>query len=264
MLNLNTNPIIVPDKIINTIDNREYFVYNVSKNMSNFSQLKSKYVYTKNDFKANGYSFCNVTTIGMGLSYLGYENKLKDQLANIYPELDRLPDKLAKFMFEDQRVLDFYKSKFSNYYAKFDAGEKDAYGPTEIHTVLSFATNLFLNCGNVTYFSTNTSWVEILYDLLYKNSPVGISGKFNQYNHVILLVGCAYKTLSDNIKPGIYQQPDFLIVDDPFGKTYEYEKGLSGNDIWIEFDKCVEDFKNVDDKIFKFSHRFIRPEYLGI
>ena len=52
--------------------------------------------------------------------------------------------------------------------------------------------------------------------------------------------------------------------EDPFGKTYEYSKGLSGNDVWIPFEKCVADFKSLDNPNFKFAHRFIRAEHLGV
>lgn len=250
--------------IKNSLDNKKYYVYNISSGMENWSQRKSQYVYKNKDFVSNAYSFCNVHMITMALDYLGYLDKYKTKFNNIYPQLTRFPDKLVKFLFEDKRVLEFYKNIDPSDYNDFISGKKDAMGPNEIHQILSYGTNLFLGIGNVTQFSTNTSWLDIINDLVYDSLPVGISGKFSGLNHIVLLVGVAYSELREGYKPSLNQIPDYLIVDDPFGKTYEYSKGLSGNDIWIPFSKCITDFKSLSNKQFKFAHRFIRPSDLGI
>lgn len=241
-----------------------YFVYNVSDGKENWSQRKSKYVYTNKDYKSNWYSFCNVHMITMALDYLGYLDKYANKFDKIYPEFPRFPDKLAKFLFENKEVLDFYKSVDPYDYKQFVAGKKDATGPNEIHQVLSFGTNLFLGCGNVTQFSTSVHWIEILHDIIYDSTPVGISGKFSGLNHIVLLVGATYKTLEGGDRPGVLQQPDYLIIDDPYGKTYEYSKGLSGNDVWIPFINCISDFKSLNNPLYKFAHRFVKPTDLGI
>lgn len=241
-----------------------YYVYNISDGMENWSQRKSTYVYTKNEYKSNWYSFCNVHMITMALDYLGYLTKYKSRFDKIYSEFPRFPDKLAKFMFENQEVLDFYKRVDPLDYKNFEAGKKDAVGPNEIHQVLSYATNLFVGYGNVTQFSTNVSWVDILDDIIYDSTPVGISGKFSGLHHIVLLVGAAYKKLDGDDRPGLLQQPDYLIIDDPYGKTYEYSKGLSGNDVWIPFQQCVLDFKSLNNPTHKFAHRFVRPQDLGL
>ena len=252
------------ESIKNPIDNKNYLVYNVSKGKDNYSQLRSQYSYKKNEFHTNKYSFCNVTMMGMALIYLGYEDLLKSKLDKIYPEFPRLPDKLIKFIIEDPKSLTYFKERFPDLYKNFDAGTKDAFGPNEIHAILSFMTNIFLGVGNVTYFTTHASWIDIIEDVVYNNMPVGISGKFSGLNHIVLLVGAAYKELSEGNKPSTLQVPDYLIIDDPFGKTYEYDKGLSGNDIWIPFNRCIEDFKSLTNANFKFAHRFIKPDHLGI
>ena len=95
--------------IKNSSDNKKYYVYNISSGMENWSQRKSQYVYKNKDFVSNAYSFCNVHMITMALDYLGYLDKYNSKFTNIYPNLTRFPDKLAKFLFEDKRVLDFYK-----------------------------------------------------------------------------------------------------------------------------------------------------------
>lgn len=257
-------PTVPVQRFLNPEDKKMYFVYNLSNDKSNYNQLKSKYSYKKNEFSTNGYSFCNVTMMGMALDYLGFIPAFKRTIESTYPELDRLPDKLAKHALESPRVLAYYKSRFPDWYEKFEKGDKDAYGPNEIHSVLSYAVNDFLNVPCATYFSTNTSWIEIMNELVFWGRPVGISGKFSGLNHIVLAVGCAFEDLGNDSYPSMDQKPNFFIVDDPYGKTYEYGKGLSGNDVWIPFEKCVSDFKDLSDPSFKFTHRFIAPANLGI
>lgn len=254
------------DLAINPETKTKYFVYNVSKDQANYSQMMSKYTYENGIYKSNGYSFCNTHIIGMGLIYLGYEQHYKSLIEATYPELKRLPDKIAKHCFESPKVLDYYKRNYPYLYTDFISGKKlnkDVVGPNELHNVLSYATNDFFNINTVTYFSTAVSWVDIISEIVFYGRPVGISGKFTGLNHMVLGVGVAYKTLDDQTKPGYIQIPDFIIVDDPFGKTYEYNKGLSGNDVWIPFENCVKDFKNLTDTKFKYAHRFIKPADIG-
>lgn len=241
-----------------------YYVYNMSDGKSNWSQKKSVYEYKNNEYKSNWYSFCNVTMMAMALDYLGYLDKYDVRIKATYPEIKRFPDKLAKFMFEDNKVLEFYQRVDPYDYINFITGKKNATGPNEVHQVLSYGTNLFLGVGNITQFSTSVHWSDIIGDVVYDSLPVGISGKFSGLNHIVLLVGVAYKTLEGGDRPGLLQVPDYLIVDDPFGKTYEYSKNLSGNDVWIPFTKCITDFKSLTNPMFKFAHRFVRPSELGI
>lgn len=246
------------------VGDKKYYVYNVSLGLDNYSQRKSPYLFTKNEFKINWASLCNVHMMGMGLIYSGVYNRFRLEIDSKYPEYPRLPDKLAKFIIESPESQAYYKKRFPPMFSEFDKGLKDAYGPNEIHNILSFMTNKFVDAGTVTYFSTNVGWKDLIYDLLYNCTPVGVSGNFSGLNHIVLVVGVAYSYLEDNTAPGANQVPDFFIIDDPFGKTYEYSKGLSGNDVWIPFEKCVADFKSLDNPNFKFAHRFIRAEHLGV
>lgn len=241
-----------------------YYVYNISDGKENWSQRKSVYSYSFKDYKTNWASFCNVTMMAMALDYLGYLDKYKSRIDNTYPELKRFPDKLAKYLLENENVRKFYKNIDPTDYNNFVSGKKDAIGPNEIHQVLSFGTNMFLGHGNITQFSTNVHWIEILHDIIYDSTPVGISGKFSGLHHIVLLVGAAYKHLDGGDRPGLLQQPDYFIIDDPYGKTYEYKKGLSGNDVWISFNNCVSDFKSLNNPLYKFAHRFVKPTDLGI
>lgn len=260
---LYTNPKCKAERFRSSLDNKLYYVYNVSTGFSNYSQLKSDYSYEYNEYKTTKYSLCNVHMIAMGLIYTGIYTKYANEINAKYPELPRLPDKLAKYLIEDSEIRKYYEKRFPTQSKEFTDGKKDAYGPNEIHNVLSYGTNKFIDAGTVTYFSSNVSWKEIMYELVYKNNPVGISGKFSGLNHIVLLVGCAYSKLDNGTCPGDNQVPDYLIIDDPFGKTYEYGKGLSGNDVWIPFSRCLDDFKALDNLSFKYAHRFIRPNELG-
>lgn len=252
-------------KQIKLTNGKTYWYYDVSAGMDNYSQRNSKYSFTQGNIKSNSYSFCNVTMLAMGLIYSGYEKLLSKEYNKIYPELTRLPDKLAKFIFENKEMKSYFKKRFPSIYKTFEAGkDKNAISPNEIHNIVSFAGNKFLDIGTVTYFSTRVSWDEIISDIIYNGTPVGVSGIFNGLNHMVLTVGLAYEYLEDGNEPGKCQEPSFLIIDDPFGKTYEYEKLLSGNNVWIPFNKCVSDFKPVNNPNFKMAHRFIRAENIGI
>lgn len=259
-----TPPVIKPEKIYNPVDKTSYYVYNLSAGMDNYSQRKSAYKYQYRNLNIDGYTLCNVHIIGMGLIYIGVYDRFKSEIDKKYPELPRLPDKLAKYLIESNDMREYFAKRFPDQNKDFVNGVKDAIAPNEAHNSLSYGVNKFLDIGTVTYFSTRTSWKEIMYDLIYKGCPVGISGSFSGYDHLVLLVGAAYKSLNTKDGPSLDQIPKYIIVDDPLGKTYEYDKGLSGNDIWIPFEKCVKDFKPIDNPMFKFTHRFIKPQYLGI
>lgn len=250
--------------INNPIDKHNYFVYNVSKGFDNWSQRRSPYIYQNNELVVNAHALCNVHMMAMGLIYSGIYDRYKKEIDSKYPEFQRLPDKLAKFIIESEEMRCYYKERFPTYYERFVKGEKNAYTLNELHAGLSFGTNKFLNIGTVTYFSTNVHWKDIIDDLVYDRLPVGISGRFNNYDHIVLAVGVAYRTLESKYSPGENQIPDYIIVDDPYGKTYEYDKGLSGNDNWLPFSKCVHDFKALNNQNFKMAHRFIRVEHLGL
>ena len=252
-------------KLVKLSNGKKYWVYNVSDGFDNYSQLNSKYNFVNKNIKSNSYTFCNVHMMAMGLIYSGYEKRLAAEYNAKYPELTRLPDKLAKYIFEDPEMNKYFKKRFPNYYKKFKAGnDKDAVCPNEIHNLLNWAANKFLDIGVATYFSTHTPWENIIEDIIYNGTPVGVSGIFNNLNHIVLVVGVAYDCLEDQNEPGKCQEPSYLIIDDPYGKTYEYEKGLSGNDVWIPFNKCVSDFKPINNPNFKMTHRFIRAEHLGV
>lgn len=259
-----TTPESTFEKVFNPADKTNYYVYNVSKGFDNWSQRRSTYTYVKKDLKVSAFTLCNVHVMAMALIYIGVYKRWQSEIDARYPELPRFPDKLAKYLVESPEMRAYFAKRFPDKNKNFINGVKDAYTPNELHNSLSYGVNRFLDVGNVTYFSTNVSWKEIVNDIVYRGCPVGVSGKFSGLDHIVLVVGCAYKRLGDKTCPDENQVPDYIIVDDPFGKTYEYNKGLSGNDIWIPFSKCVDDLKPLDNPKFKFAHRFIKPQYLGL
>lgn len=244
-------------------DGKMYWVFNVSKDQANWTQRNAQYSYTNNEFTRNSHHFCNVTMQAMNLIYSGIYARFQNNIDKIYPELPRLPDKLAKFIFESKEIRDYYKLRLPGMYQGFERGDKNALSPTEVHNVLSYATNIFVK-SPVTFFSTVTSWEDMFNDIIFRGTPVGVSGVFSGLHHMVSMVGVAYKKLNDLNIPDRNSAPSYIIVDDPYGKTYEYEKRLSGNDIWIPFDNCVRDFKDKGSQSFKFAHRYIRPNLLGI
>ena len=263
---LDNEPYKFPTKVMNPANKKTYFVYNISDGKDNWSQRRSQYEYVYKDYKTNGYSFCNVHTIAMGLIYTGVYDKYKKEIDAKYPELVRFPDKLAKFMIEDKISREYFKKRFPDLSKNFEDGKsaKETYSPNEVHNSLSYLTNRFLDIGNVTFFSTHTSWLEIINDIIYRGTPVGVSGRFCNMDHIVLIVGFAYEKLENDNEPGEYQIPDYVIIDDPFGNMNKgYKAGTSGNDIWIPFQKFSDQLKPLNSPQFKFAHRFIRPEYLG-
>ena len=77
---LDNEPYKFPTKVMNPANKKTYFVYNVSDGIDNWSQRRSQYEYVYKDYKTNGYSFCNVHTIAMGLIYTGVYDKYKKEI----------------------------------------------------------------------------------------------------------------------------------------------------------------------------------------
>ena len=173
-------------KLVKLTNGKKYWVYNVSDGFDNYSQLKSKYSFVHKKIKSNAYTFCNVHMMAMGLIYSGYEKRLETEYNSKYPELTRLPDKLAKYIFEDPEMDKYFKKRFPNYYKEFKA-DKDTICPNELHNLLNWSANKFLDIGAVTYFSMHTPWENIIEDIIYNGTPVGVSGLFSNLNHIVLV-----------------------------------------------------------------------------
>ena len=74
---LHTSPVTTFEKIYNPNDRSNYFVYNISSGMDNWSQRNSKYTYNYKDLKVNAFTLCNVHVLAMGLIYTGVYDRFK-------------------------------------------------------------------------------------------------------------------------------------------------------------------------------------------
>ena len=187
---------------------------------------------------------CGPTNMIQGLEYAGWEFDTRK-----FPELKQPEDKLMKFTRTDERVLEYYKTKYRNMFNNWQEEAKSlkkdgeelwqvncpkANAPNEVHDVMNFATNLFLGYSKEDieqgHFATR---LENMFDLptvvhcLQLGLPVVTSVRFGGCGHYITIVGAQYK------KELTVNNIDNLIIDNTYGrfnfKTETYEK-VSGND----------------------------------
>jgi hypothetical protein len=188
---------------------------NISEGKVNFSQLNNL---------VKPLSSCNVTSMVMALSYIGYALPPGE---NQQPE-----DNLRSFI------------------------EANGKNP-ENHYELSEYTNRWMN-REVTKFSTDRKISDILAEIL-AGRPVVISGTLPGYptkkpkplGHIVCLVGAEWSG-NDWIGP-----PDKIIWDDPYGDTLKDWQG-SGNDIRVDFEKFVNWIKPVGNPSVKWGHFFYK------
>jgi hypothetical protein len=203
-------------------------IINISKNLGNYSQRNNE---------VNPLVSCNTTSMIMAISYI---------------------PKLYKVL-KDSKIFKFYNK---NYKQEEDCLQKmilDFGGDPTLHSDLSNYTNHLLGM-KATYFSTSTPMTEVIKDIE-KGLPVVISGSFPGYptvrkdplGHIVVLVGCEWSTISRYNKGS---EPDYYIIDDPYGNTMNDWKG-SGNDIKIPSIKFNHWIKETDNKNLKWTHRFI-------
>lgn len=190
-------------------------VINVSDGKINFSQRNNL---------IKPFESCNVTSMIMALSYMGFTLPKGDY--------DQPEDNLRAFI---------------------NANGKNP----ENHYELSEYTNRWIG-REVTKFSTERKISDILAELL-AGRPVVISGTFPGYptkkekplGHIVCMVGAEWR--GDNwIGP-----PDSIVWDDPYGNTLNDWQG-SGNDIKLDYKKFIGWIKPVGDGYVKWGHFFIR------
>jgi hypothetical protein len=192
---------------------------NISKGKINFSQRNNEIMPLVT---------CQVTSMVMGLSYLGWE----------FPEgRYRQPEDNLKTYFMEQKKN------------------------PEIHADLAEYTNRWLGKTAVS-FSTKRTLPQIINEIV-KERPVIVSGQFPGFptrrvqplGHVVCLVGCEW--LPANAKNPV-AAPDFFIVDDPYGNTLNDWNG-SGNDIRLNAVTFYDWIKPEKDKSTKWGHFIKRP-----
>lgn len=202
-------------------------VYKVDKNKANFSQRNNL---------LKPLSSCNVTSMVMALSYLGYEPDFpKGKYSQ--PE-DNLMDFLTTNNIVQAKLKQFVRA---NAWAQGIPGE-------QIHDILSFATNCWLG-KQVTEFKWALTVVGIINEIK-AGRPVVISGTFpwkgrpdlRPLGHIVCLVGYNEETGE-------------FCYDDPYGKTYEWSPNVTGNDTWVSFELFMRDIKELG-KGLKWAHLF--------
>lgn len=173
--------------------------------------------------------------------------------------------------FISSRLFIKYHEKYSQEEDCLSAYFDDLGLDPEVHANLELGYNNFMNGGTrdelgikyIEYdkFSTKVE-ISDLIDRLRLGIPSVISGTFPGYptnrksigkqplGHVVTLVGCAWSNNSH-----LYNHPDYMIIDDPYGNTLNDWKG-SGNDIYLSWTQFMSWMKPISDKDYKWAHTF--------
>ena len=205
----------------------------------------------------------NKTTVSsmlIALDYAGYKFPIiKDD--------EKIEDVFLNFCFKNKEVLDFYKNlsptMFDAWYEEYSSSKetdlkeiefKNSYPPTEVHSVLSYATNKFLGIENATTFNSSATLQEIIKELT-EYKPVIVSAEFGKNNYTLCLTGVVLET-NDN---GESWTPVKFYADDIFGKydipNEKYLEGLSGIDSEYLADDLIPTLKSKSSQ-FKYAHFF--------
>jgi len=200
-------------------------IYKVDIDKENYTQLN-------NEIKP--LESCNVTSVIMALDYMGYVN---DFPKGRYKQPE---DNLRDFIENDPECIKSYEN-----YIRMNAWAKNIPAP-QIHDVLSTCTNLWMK-KVVTRFRSYMVITDIINEI--KNGrPVVINGLFQRpgrspLDHIVVLVGYNDKTQD-------------VCYDDPYGKTYEWNTNIRGNDCWVPWNTFIRDIKEPDNTIAKYAHIF--------
>ncbi len=186
-------------------------IINISAGKDNFSQRNNE---------VKPLESCNVTSMVMALSYMGYA----------FPP--------GPYQQPEDNLYTFIKQNGRN---------------PEVHAELSDMTNKWMN-KNVTKFSTAFLISNILSELK-GGRPVVLSGTFPGYpapkktplGHIVCLVGM---DITGTV-------PDHFIWDDPYGNTLNDWQG-SGNDIKVSYAQFINWIKPVGNTSLKWAHTFMR------
>ena len=186
---------------------------------------------------------CNVTSMIMMLDYahIRFPSGTFKQ-----PE-----DNLLTFLLSDKRVEEYYKEVAPTDYTKYIQTGRDpelSFPPNEVHTVLSFGTNLWIG-KQITKFYGELPVQELMYRTTIGQSCV-ISGEFAGLHHVVVLVG--FNTTQDpatiqKIEDVDLTQIQSVILDDPYGDYRSGYKIQIGNGVempWVAFISQVKPQKN--------------------
>ena len=160
----------------------------------NYTQLKSGVSYTKEGPRGkhliDKYDLCNCHAMWRCLESIGWKAPPGAQ--------PRPPDRLAEFILFEPRVAEFYKSYAKTLYDAWESGDPDAYSPMEIHDVLAWATNQWLGHEVVKFVHKVSIHKAIVPEIVLRNRPLVMSGKFAGLGHIVSLVGLVYDVSDKN------------------------------------------------------------------
>jgi len=194
--------------------------------------------FTQRNNKIRPFITCNTTSMIAALFY----RKVTFPTSTIYKQPE---DDLTNFLLTDSRVDAFYRKESPIEYSKYIIANKNpkiAYPPNQVHSVLSYGTNLWLgkSQNEITIFKQTASIQEVLYEVI-KGKPVVQGGLWNNLHHITCIVG--FSTSQDDIKD-IKDSKDIdlslvdsIIMDDSFGDFHAGYKIQNGNDIRITTDE---------------------------
>lgn len=249
-------------------------LFKVDIGLTNYTQRNNKYTYyhpKTNRLLTSALTTCNVTSYCEAAEI----NKF------IFPTGDyaQPEDNFAEFMMTDQRVLDYYKKVMPAMYSAFERGDQGCYCPNEVHTVLAYGFNRWLQCPEekpIVIFKDNCRIVEILTEIIVNDSAVVMSGTFpykysngimGEIGHINVLVGVQYsaKQLED-IKLDFKSPaslaglstvlPETFIFDDPYGSMHKNFQTGTGNDVIVKAQDFLKYYKPLRDMTVKYAHLF--------
>lgn len=236
-------------------------LFSCDENKINYSQRNNKYYKKIGENVANAHTMCNVTSMCMALDYAGYK----------FPDLGKWSqpeDALMDFMVTNEEIDALYKKNYPTYYDAYKKGIEGAYYPNEVHSILSYGTNLWMGVkpGKITQFISNANFPYLLYLSFVKGSvPIVVSGSFptssgDRLNHIVTVSGVAYTRASYDKYKKSGDWKDLLVenvkIDDPYGNTLTGWSG-SGQDILLTWEYCVNNLKPLNSASEKWCHTFV-------
>ena len=233
-------------------EEKDALIFNASSNLANYSQRNNEYIDEITN-KNIALSMCNITSYCMAYSYIGgkFPNKSK--------KYTQEEDKALEFIRRDKETLKYYERILPVYYNSWKYNEKDNYPPEQIHAVLSFGFNRYVEY-NASSFNEKADVDNIIKEIINNNHPVVMSGKFGKFNHIVCLVGIvAKKEILNHLgERSLLKYIDSFIIDDPYGDYHDAYKTTKGNDIIMSKEDFITIFKPVDDKDIKMCHYFFK------
>ncbi len=228
------------------------FVFNVSSNLPNFSQRNNEYIDEITN-KNIAHSMCNVTSYCMAYSYCG------GKFPNNSKKYTQEEDKFLEYIRNNKDVNEYYKKLLPVFYKSWKNNEKDNYPPEQIHDVLSYAFNKYVEY-NASSFCEKTDIDSMIKEIINNGRPMVLSGKFGKLNHIVCLVGIKTdKKIAEHLNErNLIKYVKNFIIDDPYGDYHTEYKIQKGNDIEVSVEDFIKIFKPVENTDFKMCHYFYK------